>query len=133
MTMTQKPSNQTLKAAAVGTLAGAAVFFALGAVKAQTALTVADVESNSRAYVGTTVQVTGLVQSVRSDHRRINGADVPYIKLNLYKLDKKGNKGSRYIYVALPASAFQTMPVEGQMMAVTGPLKWGYEIAAIDP
>lgn len=122
-----------LKAVAAGALAGALTFLGLNAVKAQAVLTVAQVEQNPKAYVGGTVQVTGYVSGVRSDTRKINGENVPYVKLNLYKVDNKGRKASRYIYVALPASSFQTMPVEGQMMAITGPLKWGYEIAAIDP
>lgn len=122
-----------LQTVVAGALAGALIFFGLNAVKAQTVLTVAQVEANSKLYVGTTVQVTGLVSGVRSETRNVRGIATPYVKLNLYKLDNKGKKASRYIYVALPASSFQTMPVEGQMMAVTGPLKWGYEIAAIDP
>jgi hypothetical protein len=117
----------------VGAAAGAAVFFALDAVRAQAVLTVAQLELNSKLYVGTTVEVTGMVSGVRSETRQVNGAPVPYVKLNLYKVDNKGRKASRYVYVALPATSFKAMPVEGQMMAITGPLKWGYEIAAIDP
>jgi hypothetical protein len=131
--MTPRISLPSLKSAGIGALAGALVFLGLSAVKAQTALTVAAVESNAKAYVGTTVAVTGLVSNVRTDSRSVNGAQVPYVKLNLYKVDSKGRKQSRYIYVALPASAFQTMPIEGQLMEISGPLKWGYEIAAIDP
>jgi hypothetical protein len=131
--MTDRKSFSSLKTIVVGAAAGAAAFVALSAVS-QTVLTVAQVEQNSRAYVGTTVEVTGLVQSVRSDTRTVNGARIPYVKLNLYKVDAKGRKGTRYIYVALPADSFKGgMPVEGQMMSITGPLKWGYEIAAIDP
>jgi hypothetical protein len=118
---------------AAGALSGLLVFLGLTAVKAQSVLTVAQLETNTRAYVGTTVQVTGLVQNVRNDTRRVNGKDVPYVKLNLYKVDGKGRKAARYVYVSLPAKDYQSPPVEGQMMAVTGPLKWGYEIAAIDP
>ncbi len=122
-----------LKTALIGALAGGLTFFALSAVKAQTVLTVAQIEQSSKTYVGTTVQVTGLASSVRSDNRYVNGKNVAYVKLNLYKLDGRGRKGSRYIYVALPASQFTSIPVEGRMATITGPLKWGYEIAAIDP
>jgi hypothetical protein len=131
--MTNKPLKQSLKAALIGAFAGAMIFFALDAVKAQANLTVAQIEQNSKMYVGTTVQVTGMVSSVRSSKRNVNGYPTPYVMLNLYKVDAKGRKANRYVYVALPATSFQTMPIEGQMMAITGPLKWGYEIAAIDP
>lgn len=131
--MTPRISLPPLKSVGVGALAGALVFLGLGAVKAQTALTVAQIETNARAYVGGMVAVTGMVSSVRTETRSVKGAQVPYVKLNLYKVDGKGRKQSRYIYVALPASSFQTMPIEGQMMEITGPLKWSYEIAAIDP
>lgn len=131
--MTPKTTTQTLKTVVIGALAGAAAFAALGTLKAQSVLTVAQVESDPRVYVGTRVQVTGLAEAVRTKTRRVNGKDVPYVMLDLHKVDAKGRKTPRYIYVALPAADFQTAPVEGQMMAVTGPLKWGYEIAAIDP
>ena len=121
----------SLKFVIVGALIG--ICFTLGAVKAQQALQVSDVEVNAKQYVGSVVQVTGMISGVRSETRNVAGQPVPYVKLNLYKVDNKGRKASRYIYVALPASSFQTMPIEGQMMAITGPLKWPYEIAAIDP
>ncbi|MDE2141289.1 MAG: hypothetical protein KGJ84_02605 [Elusimicrobia bacterium] len=130
--MINRCSSSTLKTFAVGALAGAAAFLALSA-GSQTVLTVAQVDQNVRAYIGTTAQVTGLVQSVRSATRTVKGRSIPYVQLNLYKVDAKGRKTGRYIYVALPSSSFQSMPVEGQMMSVTGPLKWGNEIAAIDP
>jgi len=131
--MIEKPLKPSLKAALIGAFVGAVVFFALDAVKAQADLSVAQIEQNAKMYVGTTVQVTGMISGVRTESRSINGQQVPYVKLNLYKVDNKGRKASRYIFVALPAASFTTMPVEGQMMAITGPLKWGYEIAAIDP
>jgi hypothetical protein len=131
--MTDRKTFSSLKTLVVGAAAGAATFFALSAVRAQAVLTVAQIEQNAKAYVGTTVQVTGWVSGVRTDTRSVNGQQVPYVKLNLYKVDSKGRKQSRYIYVALPSASFQTLPVEGQMMSITGPLKWGYEIAAIDP
>ena len=130
--MIDRKTFSSLKTLAVGALAGAATFLALSA-GSQAVLTVAQVEQNPRSYVGTTVQVTGLVQSVRTSTRSVNGKSVPYVMLNLYKVDNKGRKASRYIYVALPSGSFATVPVEGQMMSITGPLKWGYEIAAIDP
>ena len=123
-----------LKAVVVGALAGAATFLALSAVRAQTVLTVAQVRSNPKAYVATgVVQVTGLASSIRSDTRRINGQEVPVIKLNLYELDSKGRKGSHYVYAVVPADQFSSLPVEGGMATITGPLKWPYEVAAIDP
>ena len=130
--MTRKISTWPCKAAVVGALSGAVMFFGLGVLKAQTALTVAQVKANPKLYVGSSVQVTGLAWSVRSDTRKRNGQMIPYVKLNLYELDAKGRRGSRYVYVALPASAFTSMPVEGQMATITGPLKWPYEIAVID-
>jgi len=118
----------------VGALAGALTFFALTAVKAQTVLTVAQLRSNPKLYVGVgTVAVTGMASGIRSDSRKINGQMVPYVKINLYELDSKGKKGSHYVYVAMPASGFSTAPVEGQMTTITGPVKWPYEVAAIDP
>ncbi len=129
------PDRSSLKSAAVGALAGALVFFALGAVKAQQVLNVADIHSNPKAYVntGNTYQVTGLASSVRTDTRYVKGQAVSYVKLNLYELDNKGRKGSHYVYVALPAANFASVPSEGQMATITGAMKWPYEIAAIDP
>jgi hypothetical protein len=124
----------SLKAAAVGILAGALTFFALTAVKAQTVLTVAQVRSNPKAYVGNgDVAVTGMASSIRSDKRRINGQDVPVLKMNVYELDNKGRKGSHYVYAVVPSSQFSAVPEEGGMVTITGPLKWPYEVAAIDP
>jgi hypothetical protein len=132
--MLDQKSLTPLKAAAIGALAGGLTFFALGAVTAQTVLSVAQVRSNPKAYVGNgTVQVTGLAYGIRSDSRKLNNQAVPYIKLNLYEQDSKGNKGSHYVYVAIPASQFASVPAEGQLATITGPLKWPYEIAAIDP
>ena len=132
--MIDRKSIPSLKAVVVGALAGAATFFALSAVRAQAVLTVAQVRSNPKAYVATgIVQVTGLVSGVRTDTRRINGEDVPVIKLNLYEQDSKGRRGSHYVYVVVPANQFSSLPVEGGMATITGPLKWPYEVAAIDP
>jgi hypothetical protein len=123
-----------LKTVVVGALAGAVTFFVLSAVRAQTVLTVAQVRSNPKAYVGNgEVAVTGMASSIRSDTRKINGQDVPVIKMNLYELDSKGRKGSHYVYAVVPASQFSSVPVEGGMATITGPLKWPYEVAAIDP
>lgn len=103
-------------------------------MKAQTVLTVAQLRSNPKAYVGAgNVQITGLASGIRSDSRKINRELVPVIKLNLYELDSRGNKGSHYVYVVMPASQFTSVPAEGQMATITGPLKWPYEIAAVDP
>jgi hypothetical protein len=132
--MIDRKSVSPFKAVVVGALAGAATFFALTAVKAQTNLTVAQVRSNPKAYVGNgEVAVTGMAWAIRSDSRTINGQVVPVIKLNLYELDSKGRKGSHYVYAVVPASQFSSLPVEGGMATITGPLKWPYEIAAIDP
>ena len=132
--MIDRMTFSPLKTIIIGALAGAVTFFALSAVRAQSMLTVAQLRSNPKAYVGVgDVQVTGLASSIRSDTRRINGQDVPVIKLNLYELDSKGKKGSHYVYAVVPAKAFSSLPVEGGMATVTGPLKWPYEIAAIDP
>jgi len=131
--MKTKVPTQWCKAALIGGLAGAVVFFILAGVRAQIALTVAEVRADAKRYVGTNVQVTGMAQGVRSDTKKINGRTVPYTKLNLYEVDSKGHKGSHYIYVSLPTSDFTSTPVNGGMAAITGPLKWPYEIAAIDP
>jgi len=124
-------SSQTV---IVGALAGALTFLALNAVHAQTLLTVAQLRSNPKAYVGNgEVQITGMASGIRSDTRKYNGQSVPVFKLNLYELDSKGRKGSHYVYCVVPASQFTSTPVEGGMVTITGPLKWPYEIAAIDP
>lgn len=128
--LSTKPS---VKSAAIGALAGAAVFFALSAVRAQAVLTVQQLHSNVRPFVGSTVQVTGLVQNVRTQTRSVGGQQVEFTMLNLYEQDSKGRKKEYYVYVSLPTSQFQTPPMENQMMTVTGPLKWGYMFAAIDP
>ncbi len=131
--MKTKVPTQWCKAALIGGLAGAVVFFILAGVRAQSALTVADVHANSKQYVGTNVEVLGMANNIRSDTKTVNGRKVQYTKLNLYEVDSKGRKGSHYIYVALPTGNFTSMPVNGQMTSITGPLKWPYEIAAIDP
>lgn len=125
-------SKQTLKSAAVGALSGAFVFAALTVAFAQRALTVSDVRSNGKAYVGSVTTVSGLAYYVRQETRKRNNQQTPYVKLSLYETDSKGNKGSHYVYVALPASSFAFMPSEGQSLNVTGPLKWPYEVAVIE-
>ena len=132
--MIDRKTLSSLKTVVVGALAGAITFIALSAVRAQTVLTVAQLRSNPKAYVGNgEVAITGMASSIRSDKRRVNGQDIPVIKLNLYELDTKGRKGSHYVYAVVPASQFSSVPVEGGMATITGPLKWPYEIAAIDP
>jgi len=121
------------KTAVIGGLSGTVVFVVLMAARAQTIATVSDVRANPKQYVGSSVQVTGLAQGIRTDTKLVKGSKVPYTKLNLYEVDAKGRKGSHYIYVALPTSDFSTTPVEGEMARVTGTLKWPYEVAAIDP
>jgi hypothetical protein len=117
-----------------GALAGAVTFLALGAVRAQSVLTVAQLRSNPKAYVGVgQVQITGMASGIGSTTRKINGQVVPAVKLNLYELDSKGRKGSHYVFAVVPASSFASVPVEGGMVTITGPLKWPYEVAAIDP
>jgi hypothetical protein len=131
--MNKNPAVSLFKSVGVGALSGALVFFALTAVKAQQTLTVNDLRANPKAYVGNTVAITGLVSGVRSDSKFVNGQKVAWTKLNLYDRDSKGRKGSHYVYVSLPAANFTPTPNEGDQMTVTGPLKWPYEIAAIDP
>jgi len=132
--MIDRMTFSPLKTIIVGALAGAVTFFALSAVKAQSLLTVAQLRSNPKAYVGIgDVQVTGMASGIRSDTRRINGQNVPVLKINVYELDSKGRKGSHYVYAVVPSSQFNSIPAEGGMVTITGPLKWPYEIAAIDP
>ncbi|MCX5785458.1 MAG: hypothetical protein NTX59_07200 [Elusimicrobia bacterium] len=131
--MKTKVSIPWYKTALIGGLSGAIVFFILIGVRAQTALTVAAVHANSKLYVGTEVQVTGMVANVHSGTKTVNGHKVPCTRLNLYEIDSKGREGNHYIYVSLPTSDFTSMPVNGGMATITGPLKWPYEIAAIDP
>ena len=98
-------------------------FLALGAVRAQSLLTVAQLRSNPKAYVGDgEVQITGMASGIRSDTRKYNGLVVPVLKLNLYEVDAKGREGSHYVYCVVPASQFSTTPVEGGMVTITGPL-----------
>lgn len=132
--MLERMSFSPIKAVAAGALAGAVTFFALGAVKAQSLLTVSQLRSNPKAYVGIgEVQITGMASSVRNDTRKIDGQIVPVLKINVYEVDSKGKKGSHYVYAVVPASRFNSVPLEGGMVTITGPLKWPYEIAAIDP
>ncbi|HXT00118.1 MAG TPA: hypothetical protein VN915_05550 [Elusimicrobiota bacterium] len=124
----------SLKTVVVGALAGVVTFLALNAVRAQTVLTVEQLRGNPKAYVGNgEVAITGIAKYIRSETRKYNGQVVPVIKLSLYERDKKGNAGSHYVFCVVPASQFSTTPVEGGMVTITGPLKWPYEIAAIDP
>lgn len=124
----------SLKTLVVGALAGAVTFFALSGVRAQSVLTVAQLHKNIKAYVGNgEVQVTGIAQAIRSGTRKINGKVVPVTILDLYEQDAKGRKTGHYVFCVVPTSQLTTMPVEGGMATITGPLKWPYEIAAIDP
>ena len=124
----------SLKAAVIGALSGAIVFLALCGVRAQQGpgISVADLRHNPKPYVGTVVSVTGMANSVRSGEKWNGHEKVPCIKLNLYEVDAKGRKGSHYIYVNMPTSQYKFVPAEGQMVQITGPLKWPYEVAAID-
>lgn len=128
--MAQNPS--TAKSVVVGALAGAAVFLALSAVKAQTSLTVFDFQRNSKQYVGTEVRVTGLAQNIRHDVKQVQGKPVEYTKLNLYSILPNGKRDSHYIYVNLPTSSFRFVPNEGDSVSIQGTPKWPYEIAVID-
>ena len=126
-------ARMSLRAALIGALSGALVFFALNAVKAQQSLTARDVHANPKQYVGSRVAVTGLASGIRAGTKWFNGQNVPCIKLNLYEVDpKKDRKGSYYIYVSLPSSAFHSVPNEGDTMTITGTLKWPYQFAMID-
>ena len=132
--MIERNTLSSLKTVVVGTLAGALTFFALSAVRAQALLTVAQLRSNPKAYVGNgEVQITGMAKYVHSETRKINGQVVPVYKISLYELDAKGRAGSHYVYCVVPASQFTSVPAENAMVTITGPLKWPYEIAAIDP
>ena len=125
-------SRPPLKSAAVGAFCGALVFFALDALRAQTALTVAAVKADPKPYVGTKVSVTGVASNIRSGTKGKKDRKVPCIKLSLFEVDNKGKRGSHYIFVSLPTSAFRFIPNEGDLVAIEGTLKWPYEIAAID-
>lgn len=118
-----------------GLLSGALVFLGLEAVRAQqqVVLTVAQYHSNSKLYVGRVVEISGMAKSIRNEMRRKDGQDIPYTKLNLYEVDAKGKKGNYYVYVALPTSQFRSLPADGDMATIIGPIKWPYEIGAIDP
>jgi hypothetical protein len=132
--MTDRKTLSPLKTAVIGALSGVVAFVALTAVRAQAVLTVAQLRSNPKAYVGNgEVAITGMAHDIRSGTRRINGQVVPVTILDLYDLDAKGRKGSHYVFCVVPASRFSSSPVEGGMTTVTGPLKWPYEVAAIDP
>lgn len=132
--MIQRNVLSSLKTLVIGALAGGVTFLALSAVRAQTLLTVAQLRGNPKSYVGNgDVQITGIAQSIRSGTRKYNGKVVPVTILNLYEQDAKGRKGSHYVFCVVPTSQFATTPVEGGMATITGPLKWPYEIAAIDP
>ena len=104
-------ARMSLRAALIGALSGALVFFALNAVKAQQSLTARDVHANPKQYVGSRVAVTGLASGIRAGTKWFNGQNVPCIKLNLY---------------------FHSVPNEGDTMTITGTLKWPYQFAMID-
>ena len=126
-------ARMSFRAVFIGALSGGLVFFALNAVKAQQALTVRDVHSNAKQYVGTKVSVTGMAYGIRADTKWLNGQKVPCIKLNLYEVDPKTNrKGGYYIYISMPTSAYKFMPNEGDLTTVDGTLKWPYQFGMID-
>ena len=132
--MIQRNSLSSLKTVAIGALSGFVAFVALTAVRAQSVLTVAQLRSNPKAYVGNgEVAITGMASHIRSGTRKYNGQVTPVYMMDLYELDRKGRKGSHYVYAVVPTTQFTSIPAEGGMATITGPLKWPYEIAAIDP
>jgi hypothetical protein len=131
--MTERQTS-ILKSAAIGALSGVVVFVALTAAHAQAVLTVAQLRSNPKAYVGNgEVAITGMASHIRSGTRKYNGQVTPVYMLDLHEVDAKGRQGSHYVYAVVPTSKFSSIPVEGGMTTITGPLKWPYEVAAIDP
>src|SRR5260370_1393451 len=113
-----------MKSALVGSLAGALVFAALRLVTAQTALSVTQFHQNQRGYVGSMVQITGVARNIRQEMKKVNGREVPYIKLNLYEDDVKGKKSRYYVYVALPTSQMKSAINEGDNAAIVGKMQW---------
>lgn len=120
------------KSVLIGGLTGAVVFFILVAVRAQSTLTVAQFHANARAYVGASVQVTGLAKHIREESKTRNGVKVPFTTLDLYEVDSKGKQKNYYIYVSLPTGVFSSMPEDGVMASITGAIKWPYMVGAID-
>src|SRR5947209_1894571 len=102
------------KSIALGGLSGALVFDCLHWVMADPqSITVAQLHSNARAYVGTVATVTGLAYYIKSDTKMKNGQSVPYTKLSIYEIDAKNRKGKFYVWVSMPTSQFKYMPAEG--------------------
>jgi hypothetical protein len=124
--MDNKASRSTVKAVLI---AGAALFLALGAAPAQQ---VSEVRVNPALFIGRSVQVTGLVGSVKAVTRQVHGRMTQLLKFNLYEVDARGRRGAHYIFISLPASQFQYVPIEGRMLTIQGLLKPPYEVAAID-
>ena len=120
------------KTICVGAASGAVAFAILTAVQAQTSLTVAQFHSNQKAYVGSSVTITGMAKNIRSETKKRNGIDVAYTTLNLYEMDAKGKQKPYYVYVSLPTSAFSGTPADGATASITGTMKWPYSIGAID-
>jgi hypothetical protein len=123
----------TLRAAGIGMLSGALVFVGLRHLGAQTVLRVADFHRNSKAYVGTTIQVTGVAGSVKLENKKVGSDNVPYAKFCLYEQDSKGKKTKYYIWVSIPAESFQNPPKEGDDVTITGLAQWPDQIAKIEP
>ncbi len=121
-----------LKSILAGAAAGALVFFGLSALKAQAVLTVKEYHSSPRTYVGTQVQITGLAHNIRTATRRYRGQDVPYVYLDLYEQDAKGDRGKYYVWCAIPASQLKNQINEGDSAQVTGTMKWPYQVGMID-
>ncbi|MBI3552336.1 MAG: hypothetical protein HY077_07445 [Elusimicrobia bacterium] len=120
------------KSLALGALSGALVFCALRVVMADPqSITVAQLHTNARAYVGTVATVTGLAYYIKPETRMKNGQSVPYTKLSVYEVDAKNKKGKYYVYVAIPTSEFKFMPAEGDSVAITGKIDWPKQVAEI--
>jgi hypothetical protein len=124
--------SQAWKAVLIGGFSGAVVFFILSAAKAQTILNVADVHANPALYIGSNVQVTGIAKSIRLISKTGFGRKVPYTVLDLYEMDAKGRRGSHFIYVSVPTSAYSAAPIDGQMATITGTLKEPSMVGQID-
>ncbi len=118
--------------AALSLAVAGALGFAAARAYAQTVLTVKDFHRNSKAYVGGSVQISGLAYNIRQETKRRNGVDVAFTSFNLYESDAKGKKGKYYVFVSIPADSFKTPLVDGQPATITGPIQWPYQVGRID-
>ena len=130
--MKNKVPSLLVQTAAAGALAGFLLLLGVRTLMAQTVVTVNDFHRNSKSYVGSNVQISGIAYSIRQEIKQRNGQGVAYTTFNLYENGAKGKKGKYYVFVSIPASSFKTPITEGDPATITGPIQWPYQVGRID-